>query len=59
MSTHQFMRSQYPAYSRSAPKAKNAQTPKRRQTPLETALIVAGLAAWSWCAYEVVLLLIR
>jgi hypothetical protein len=56
MSTHQFMRSEYPALGQGAP-AKTAAAPKTRG-PLEWALIGASVVAWSWCAYEVVLLFI-
>lgn len=58
MSTHQYMRSEYPAHGRGGAKLKAA-APKRRQSPLETALIVAGLAAWAWCFYEIILLFAR
>jgi hypothetical protein len=59
MSTHQFMRSEYPAHGPSAAKAKAAVAPKRRHSPLEIALIAAGGAAWAWCLYEIALLLFR
>ena len=58
MSTHQFMRSEYPAHGHSAA-AKPAKAPVRRSSPLELALMGGGLVAWTWCAYEITLLLIR
>ena len=59
MSTHQFMRSEYPAHGRSAAKAGAAAAPKRHRTGLEIALTGAGLAAWAWCFYEIILLFVR
>lgn len=58
MSTHQFMRSEYPAHGASAV-AKPAKAPKRRYSLLEKVLMGAGFVAWVWCAYEIALLLIR
>ncbi|HEX7760491.1 MAG TPA: hypothetical protein VF459_13370 [Caulobacteraceae bacterium] len=59
MATHQFMRSEYPALGRDAPRGEAPAAPKRHRTTLETALIAAGAAAWVWCLYEIILLFAR
>ncbi len=56
MSTHEFMRSDYPAHGPSKP-AKTA-APRKRRSALELVLTGAALLAWSWCIYEIALLFI-
>ena len=58
--TRDWMRSEYPANGRSVALAGGGVTSdKPGRSPLELALMGAGLLAWLWCAYEVVLLIIR
>ncbi|MGA0599781.1 hypothetical protein ACO2Q3_03655 [Caulobacter sp. KR2-114] len=56
MSTHDWMKSEYPATGRSA--AAPAAT-KRARSPLEMGLIAAGVVAWGWCLYEVAMLVLK
>ncbi len=58
--TRDWMRSEYPATGRSAALAgAGAKSDKPDRSPLEFALMGAGLLAWLWCAYEVALLVLR
>ena len=54
MSTHDWMKSDF-----SAPKAPTRASARRPMSPLELALMAAGVVAWGWCAYEVALLLFK
>lgn len=57
MSTRDWMKSEYPAHGRSRLQPAAAQ--KRVRSPLEIGLIGAGVLAWSWCIYEVAMLLLK
>ncbi len=58
--TRDWMRSDYPAHGRSAAVAgATVKSDKPDRSPLELALMGAGLLAWLWCAYEVALLALR
>ena len=54
MSTHDWMKSEYPAHQGPAKTA-----PRRPLSVLELVLMAAGVVAWGWCAYEVALLLFK
>jgi hypothetical protein len=57
MSTHDWMKSEYVAQGRGGPRQPAIARPTR--TPLELALMGAGVLAWAWCAYEIVLLFLK
>ncbi|MBS0412731.1 MAG: hypothetical protein JSR86_22635 [Proteobacteria bacterium] len=54
MSTHDWMKSEF-----SAQKVASKTAGRRPMSPLELALMAAGVVAWGWCAYEVALLLFK
>ena len=56
MSTHDWMKGELPAGGHATGKGVAA---KERRSTLETALAVAGFGAWLWCAYEIVLVLVK
>ena len=56
MATHDWMKSDI-SYDRSTDRAVEERA-KSRPHQLEVVLAVIGVAAWIWCAYEVVLALL-
>lgn len=54
MSTRDWMKSEY-----STPRTTASTAGRRPSSALELALMAAGVVAWSWCAYEVALLLFK
>ena len=57
MSTHDWMRAEYP--SKAPVAAARAEPQSRERTILEVALASSGFVAWIWCAWEIAKVFLR
>ena len=61
MATHNWMRPEYPLAD-AEPETETAPAAavgEEWRTPVEIALAAAGFGAWLWCAYEVLLVILK
>jgi len=60
MATHDWMKGERDgSVSQRPARAKAVSAGEERRSTLEIVLAVAGFATWLWCAYEVLLALVR